>query len=601
LATNYWHNVTERRISRRRALAATGGLAASAAFLAACGGGGEDGGGGQSSSDLVVQIKDETKDVRRGGIYKSVLGAVPTFDPHLQGNHVTHVWMNYSQLLKTKPGNVERSDGSVEGEIMASWEISPDKLTITGKLTDKAHFTPKAPLNGRSVTMDDVMFSWNRYKSISPRRSELAADANPNAPIVSMTAVDASTLVITLNKPVATILSSLTGGVPGTLYIAPKEAENTSVLDLKGTLAGSGPWFLEDWVPSSRITFRKNPGFGQDSRGVPFMDGVDFTDLNEYATILAQFKSGQFHDTFNNFLPEDILQTKSDIPALEVHSPGLTFANDRAFFGFNQDSPFRDERLRQAMVMTWDRDLFIETAFNTRKFQDAGLPVQTMYDNGLRGVTFAGWFLDPKSKEFGENSKYFVYNPDEAKKLQQAAGYGSGVDYTQSFGTIARHTASFGQHLDILIGMARDSLLWRPRINEIDYDTEWNTNFRNNKGRFSGMAFIFDTGESDPANDLYSHYHPAGSRYFGPEGGDKTMSDMLDKMVAEFDNKKRQDLAHDVLRYEGGRMFQPRPGGASGFRITWPALRNKDVWRDENQGRYLSTLWLDQTKRPFVA
>jgi ABC-type transport system substrate-binding protein len=227
--------------------------------------------------------------------------------------------------------------------------------------------------------------------------------------------------------------------------------------------------------------------------------------------------------------------------------------------------------------------------------------VETMYDNGLRGVTFAGWFLDPKSKEFGENSKYFVYNPDEAKKLQQAAGYGSGVDYTQSFGTIARHTASFGQHLDILIGMARDSGLWRPRINEIDYDTEWNTNFRNNKGKFSGMAFIFDTGESDPANDLYSHYHPAGSRYFGPEGGDKTMSEMLDKMVAEFDNKKRQDLAHDVLRYEGGRMFQPRPGGASGFRITWPALRNKDVWRDENQGRYLSTLWLDQTKRPFVA
>ena len=46
--------------------------------------------------------------------------------------------------------------------------------------------------------------------------------------------------------------------------------------------------------------------------------------------------------------------------------------------------------------------------------------------------------------------------------------------------------------------------------------------------------------------------------------------------------------------------WQPRPGGASSFRITWPALRNKNVWQDENQGRYLATVWLDQTKPPFV-
>ena len=100
--------------------------------------------------------------------------AVPTFDPHLQGNHVTHVWLAYSQLLKAKPGHMARSDGGVEGEIAESWEISPDKLSITMKLTNKAHFSPKPPTNGRAVTMDDVLFSWNRYKTISPRRGELS-------------------------------------------------------------------------------------------------------------------------------------------------------------------------------------------------------------------------------------------------------------------------------------------------------------------------------------------------------------------------------------------------------------------------------------------
>ena len=70
---------------------------------------------------------------------------------------------------------MERSDGSVEGEIADSWEISPDKLSITMKLTNKAHFSPKAPTNGRAVTMDDVLLLWNRYKSVSPRRAELSA------------------------------------------------------------------------------------------------------------------------------------------------------------------------------------------------------------------------------------------------------------------------------------------------------------------------------------------------------------------------------------------------------------------------------------------
>jgi ABC-type transport system substrate-binding protein len=603
MENNYWTRVMGRKLSRRLALAATGATAASAAFLAACGGsddgdGTGGGGGGSGGTGLLTNVTDETKDVKRGGTYKSALNAVPTFDPHLTGNHVTHMWLNYSPLLKNKPGHMTRSDGSLEGEIAESWEMSPDNMTITMKLTDKAHFTPKPPLNGRAVTMDDVLFSWERYKSVSPRRGELAAAADPNAPIESMTAVDSRTLSIKLNRPVATILSSLVGGVPGTLYIVPKEAENSAVLDLKGTLAGSGPWYLEEWVPSARISFRKNPAFGQDKRDVPYMDAIDFADLNEYATILAQFRNGQMYDTFNNFLPDDILQTKRDIPALEIRTPGITTANVRAFFGQNDDSIFKDERLRQAMMYTWDRDLFIEVSYNTKKFEDAGLPVETMYDNALRdGSRLEGWFLDPQSKEFGENTRFFQYNPEEAKKLIQAAGHSGVVPYDVYFGTIQRHTASFGPMLDILIGMARDSGMWNPAQHELNYDTEWNTTFRNNKGRFSGMAFIFDTGESDPTNDLFSHYHSSGSRYFG---GDATMDGMLERMLQEFDNKKRMDLAHDVQRYEGGKHWGPRPGGASGFRITWPALRNTLVWQDENQGRYLSTIWLDQTKPPFV-
>ena len=133
-------------------------------------------------------------------------------------------------------------------------------------------------------------------------------------------------------------------------------------------------------------------------------------------------------------------------------------------------------------------------------------------------------------------------------------------------------------------------------MNELNFNTEWNTTFRNNKGKFTGQGFIFDTGENDPANDLYSHYHSTGSRVFG---ADSTLDGMLDKMVAEFDTRKRITIAHDVQRYEAGKIYQPRPGGATTFRVTWPALRHKNLWQGDNQGRYLATLWLDQENAPF--
>src|SRR5262249_45377259 len=145
------------------------------------------------------------------------------------------------------------------------------------------------------------------------------------------------------------------------------------------------------------------------------------------------------------------------------------------------------------------------------------------------------WRLDPEGKDFGPNAKYFKPDVAEAKKMLAAAGFANGVDHDVYFGTLASHTPSYGQHLMILQGMTRDSGLFRPKLNELNYNTEWNTTFRNNKGHFVGQAWIYDTGESDPTNDLFSHYHSTGSRYFGPNGGDPAMDDLLSKMNQEFD------------------------------------------------------------------
>ena len=135
----YWNQILERRIGRRRALAGTGAAAASAAFLAACGGGDDDGGGGSGvagdSSGLLLKQTDETSKAKHGGLYVSAqTNGLVSHDPHVIGAHTQVVQRIYSQLFRLTDGVLKNTDGTPEGDLFQSWELSPDKLTLTGKL-----------------------------------------------------------------------------------------------------------------------------------------------------------------------------------------------------------------------------------------------------------------------------------------------------------------------------------------------------------------------------------------------------------------------------------------------------------------------------------
>ena len=67
---------------------------------------------------------------------------------------------------------------------------------------------------------------------------------------------------------------------------------------------------------------------------------------------------------------------------------------------------------------------FIDALYNVSRFKADGLPVETAWHTCLN-QSFRGFWLDPKSKEFGPNAKYFQHDLAEAKKLLSAAGYAS--------------------------------------------------------------------------------------------------------------------------------------------------------------------------------
>jgi len=487
-------------------------------------------------------------------------------------------------------GHLTRAAGEMEGEVAESWEFSPDKLQLTIKMSKDVGFAPLPPVNGRTVDAQDVVSSWNRWNSVSPRRSELANDANPAAPILSVTAVDNQTVVIKLKEPVSTILAKLAPEFPGAYFIVPKEAENPSVLDLRQVSAGSGPFYVSNLVQSSSTSYKKNPNFKKDKRGVPYVDQVDYADIPEYASQLAQFKAGNIYDSFFNFRAEDILPTKKDVPQLDITPTEVSGLILRGLFGSAPDSPLKDDRVRQAYVLTWDRDLFLDVAFNVAKYKDGGLPVQTVNESGVWAGTWTGWWLDPRGKDFDANSKYFKTDLGEAKKLMAAAGYANGAEtdiYYVSPGP-------YQNLIEILIGFVRDSGLFKVS-NKVLSTADFNASFRNNRGSFKGAGFITDNIDAHPIVDLANHYHSAGGRYFG---GDSKVDDILNQANREFDVNKQKQLVYDFQRYEGEKHFQPRLGGGSGFRMSWPILRNKSVWQGSPL-RFFATTWLDPNRAPL--
>jgi ABC-type transport system substrate-binding protein len=596
---SYWRMIGERRLNRRRALLAAGSAAAAAAFLAACGGDGDDESSDQSG--LVIKPRDETKSAKRGGIYKARNTFEPsTLDPHLFPNNF-HVAATYSNLWMTKDGVLDYADGTVEGDLVESWEVSPDKLTITAKINAKAHFAPVAPVNGRAVDAHDVAASWQRHSSTSNQRGDFANSVNPAAPISSITAVDDRTISIKLAAPNAVVMARLARATPGSFYIVPKEALDKNVLDPARTSIGSGPFYISEFQPSVKIIFKRNPAF-HDKNGFPFVDELEYPTVQEYAQFISQFRAGNIYEAIG-MQAQDILPTKNDIPELELLSTYYGTVLPRVGFGAAPGSPFLDERLRQAWVLTWDRELFLDTVFNADKFAAGGLEISVVYESGLQANTYSGWLLDPLGKEFGANAKFFKKDLVEAKRLVEAAGYPNGVDnFELSYAAPAAAVpAAYNSLIEPVIGLTQDSGLFKWKLNIVqNYFAEFFPKYHNQSiAPFAGVAISLSNLAEDPANYLFSYYNSKGSLRMGT---DSTLDGLTSKAVQEFDNKKRMELVHEIQRYEGGKNFYPRFGGGTGFSLGWPAVRNRNVYQGGSRGgtpNNPATLWLDPEKPPL--
>ena len=596
---SYWTRTLQSRLSRRRAITGTASLGAAAMALSALGCGSESDGGGSKGSGLVSKPVDTTKQAVKGGVMVRQLGSEPqNYDP-IGGNATaqTHGIHVYSRLLRYKVGTVTAlPDGSVEGDAMSSWELSPDGLQATLKLRPNMKLDARAPTNGRALTIEDVKWSWERFVAASPSRADLVNSLSADSPIASMTFPDSSTAVIKLAFPYGGILKLLAATYY--YYVLPVEADGK--FDVKQEMRGTGPWILNKHEPSAGWEYRRNPNWFNASER-PFLDGVDYPLIAETAQIQAQFRAKRIWELIPS--ADLLVSTKKENPdvAMQATSP-LTGNGSGMILGMSrlETSPFADVRVRHAMSMLIDRDGWLDTFFNVARLGKEGVPMEV----GWHSHAYCSWptiWLDPKTNKLGEGSKYFQHNPDEAAKLMRAAGkFGLEQDFAYHSERGVFGGDDYQKQMEVFAQMLQEGGHFKLKTVTGPYVTFIRPNYVWNKGQYEGITGFPHGARPDWDLMMASNYYPNGKT----DMVGKPLPKIHDIQLAyrrELDEKKRIALAQDWQREMALYMPSvPFPGLATSFTLTWPWLGNAGVYHTWSQpaasAETLTQLWYDKSK-----
>jgi peptide/nickel transport system substrate-binding protein len=605
---------------------ATSGAAAAAAFLAACGGGKNDSGGGAATGDkagLLAKIEDTTKDVKRGGTMKWTQASDPLhFDGMAQGQQQLNIYngMVYESLVRNKPGIGQPTTWTeVLPNLAESWEVSPDKTQITFKLRLGVKWQNIAPVSGRAFDSSDVVATSVRYAGIpNNNRGANYNSVNPAAPIISVTAPDAKTVVYKLKEPSSYIMQRIANMITGELgSIYPKETD--AGFDPRKGQIGTGGFILDKYTPSASLNYKRNPDYW--NKDAVFIDNLEMPIINQAATRDAQLKTGGLYALgLNDIAAENVLQYKKDEPKLNLYSFIEPMNNIKGSpFGFierfgwkdneGKKAPWLDVRVRQAMSMALDREAYIDAFANVSAFQREGVPVETFYNSSMGYIP--GVTLDPRSKDFGPNAKYYTRDVTEAKKLLAAAGHPSGFSYTNHWPNFPGFGPNFPKYMQVLESFNTDIGL-KVTSDPMDYNLKYLPDYVTKRGQHEGVAITLGAVSSPDAVDyfVWRYYSKSGvtsGAIFGDQGsgdgaGDAKVDDMIDKAKAEFDAKKQVAMLGDLQRYLAEKQYCiASPGFATQFTMAWPAVKNYLAFQGDSRAinAFYYTWWLDESQAPL--
>ena len=486
-----------------------------------------------SVRDLAAPVPVLAQTPKRGGVFRFPGFDPPHFDPHQTPHWWTFIYtsLTHGGLMRTKAGpSVQPGTLPVEPHLAESWE-RPNDLTYVFKLRKGVRFHNKPPVNGRELTADDVVYTFQRALTVS---------GNPNRAtfeeIDKVEALDKYTVRFTMKEPYAWFVE----GAALWPILAKEAADKDGTFKMMDSVIGTGPWMLERYEPNVRLSFVRNPTYFQ--QGLPYVDTIEVRVDIDPASKLAVWLSGQY-----DFAPEiHMTLQRTDLEVVLKRKPNLQMAEFTwliSTFGVpNLDAdPFKDIRVRRAFHMAVNGKDVIQV--NPMGYGH-GSP------NPLVPAALKDWSI-PIDQLPPEGRRLYQHDPEEAKRLLAQAGVSNlklPVESTNSWGP------AFSDIVQAIIAQWKKS--------GIDAELklkEGNAFIASVLGRkFEKVAMTLRGGPTNPDPYLVNLLPGRPQNVAGVN--DPKLTDMIIQQRRTFDEKKRREIIYDIQRYfsqQAYHLFEP--------------------------------------------
>ncbi|HXQ37138.1 MAG TPA: ABC transporter substrate-binding protein, partial [Anaerolineales bacterium] len=158
-------------------------------------------------------------------------------------------------------------------DLAERWEVSSDGTLYTFYLRDNAKFH-----NGRAVTVQDVIYSWERAASpelasdtvltyLGDIRGVIGMASGEADHIEGLSALDDHTLQVTIDAPKPYFLLKLT--FPTTFIVDKENVESSDEWYRQPN--GTGPYRLTEWGRFERMVYEANEEFYLGAPSIPFI------------------------------------------------------------------------------------------------------------------------------------------------------------------------------------------------------------------------------------------------------------------------------------------------------------------------------------------
>lgn len=537
---------TSHHRSRRRFLAGSAALVAGATWLAACGNdssnsSGSGAAGATPASPAVVPPAGAQPSAapaaKTGGTLRlPIVFTSGHFDTHqFQTGYQMAVWRSVGNGLFT----LDPATGTPVGDLAKSWEF-PDPTTLVIKLHPNATWHKKAPVNGRAVTAQDVKFSLER---LATKTADFVRNSD-YALVDRFEATDTTTVRIVLKQPFVPLVSMLANFQA--VMVAPEVVQKFGDLKSPDALIGSGPFLAERADASTGARVVRNPDYWQS--GLPYLDAIEWTIVNDIQTSLAAFRAGKFH--LHDLEAIDVPSFNGD-RAITVEK----FLNPQYFVqglgGPNDRPPLNDPRTRQAIDLAIDRDAVGKVGYPGAQFQLSTVFAHPAWSLPAEEVTKLPGFRTPKDADLAE-----------ARRLATAAG-----NPTLTITTSPQYPSFYLDRAQVFKAHL-ERVGFKVELDPVEY-----TAF---KDRERGKQFQLTTGTwafaSDPDAALSGAFGASGARNYFSYNSPRFES-LIEKERAEPDMAKRKAIIFDAQRL----LLEERPIAFTAWFLTANIGRRNEV------------------------